>query len=233
MLKVILFNSIGSVMCLFVTLVTAFLFFNIPKIDFKMTVWLVFIAVFTILMICNSIKNIKKDLGIKLKKDRNYTFGVVLSILIFFIVILGSGLYDIIDMKKNGVKTYATIYDVDKKITYRTDYDEEGNEYEVKEESCTFSVSYYVNNKEYTNKLSLFCNKKIGDEVEIYYDKNNPSKIVKDDTLLLVICIVIITAILIWVIINAIKTHPSNQKNKSKKVIKNKTKTNVSKKKTK
>ena len=74
----------------------------------------------------------------------------------------------------NEAKT--CIYLLYKSEPDETEYDEDGNSYEKKEETCINHVQYEVDGKTYKDKLSLVsCNYDIGDEVGIYYDVDNPA----------------------------------------------------------
>lgn len=129
-----------------------------------------------ILFFLNMIRVIKEELGHKDTSKVNYTYFICLIIgSVFF----GGSLYaniESIEFRKNAKETTGIIYDIEKSVEYKTEYDEDGNSYEKKEETCLNYVQYEVDGKTYKDKLSLVsCNYDIGDEVGIYYDVDNPA----------------------------------------------------------
>lgn len=139
------------------------------------------VLVMMILMISDSIeRRIKGNPG-EIKNDINFPYFVGLTLIVtlftcFLLITINS-----IHYKINGIETYATVYDIDKKIEYKTEYDEDGNAYEKKEEHCDIYIKYNVDGKEYDTTLDISsCKKKIGQKVKIYYDKDDPSKYASD-----------------------------------------------------
>lgn len=145
----------------------------------KETVWIIASVVsisLWVLFFLNMIRVIKEELGHKDTSKVNYTYFICL---IIGSVFLGASIYlnmESYEFRKNAAITTGIVYDIDKTIQYKTEYDEDGNSYEVEEETCTNRVKYIVDNEEYRAKLSLVsCNYELGDEVEVYYNIDNPA----------------------------------------------------------
>lgn len=146
------------------------------------------VLVMMILMIADSIERRIKGNPSEIKNDINFPYFVGLTLIVtlftcFLLITINN-----IHYKINGVETYATIYDIDKKVEYKTEYDEDGNAYEKKEEHCDVYIKYNVDGKEYDTTLDISsCKNKIGQEVKIYYDKDDPSKFVSDSSPILLL----------------------------------------------
>lgn len=177
----------------------------------------VFITVFFIFITLNSIKVIKQEKGVKLKRNINYNFGVILSVFGIFLYIFSSMLIQNIFYRINGVETVAKVYSVKQNISYKTKYDNEGNSYEEKIKNCDNYVTYYVDEKRYNSKLnSKVCKYRVNDKVKIYYDKNNPKKIESNSVIILVLVNILIWSLFIIFIYQFLKSK-KKVKRKNKK----------------
>ena len=148
-------------------------------------------GILTILFILQAVKVIKKEKGAKVKRDINYTVYIVLIIVTTFFIIFMSLLVKNISYRKDGVETTAIVYQVDKNIDYKTEYDSDGNPYQAKHEICDVYIKYRVETNEYKSKLDMSsCGYSKGDKVKIYYQKDNPNKFVNGSSSSLIILIV-------------------------------------------
>ena len=178
----------------------------------------VVLGILSILFLLNSIKIIKQEKGIKLKKDINY------GVWIGFIVILtlfgtSSGLLvRNVYFRATGEKTTAFVYDVNRTVTYDTEYDDEGNSYEKEDEHCDVFVEYEVKNKNYKSKLDAGnCKLREGDKVTIYYNKDNPKDFVSGNLWILTFAFLFTGFGFILYIVQWIKgTKKNNKKKKTK-----------------
>lgn len=173
------------------------------------------LGVLTLLFTLNAIKVIKKEKGIKTKYNFNY------GLCIGFVVI--AALFGIslalfiknVSYKNNGIETTATVYDVSRTKTYKTEYNDDGSSYEKEEVSCDVFISYVVNGKEYRSKLNPGnCKYSIDDKVKIYYNKDDPTKIESNSTLILIVALLITGTGFIVFIIKCIKSLTTSKKKK-------------------
>lgn len=134
-----------------------------------------------ILMLLHEINLIKEAAGHKVKKNPIYMW---LFIFILIMTLIGAFTMLVIKdikIKSNSIETQATIYKIDKKIEYKTEYDEEGNSYENRVEKCDNYITYNIDNKKYYTKLSTTnCKYEPKDKITIYYNKDNPNEIVEE-----------------------------------------------------
>lgn len=177
MKKTIFYQILGPLMIFFILAI--FTFMAIGTKDIIMIIASIILGILFILFSLNSIKVIKKEKGKKIKYDINYNLIIGLIIILSMFGVCLTLLIRNVVYRLNGIETTAIVYDIDKEINYKTEYDEDGNSYEKKEEKCDVYIKYYVGNKEYKNKLDVSsCRKSIGDEIKIYYSKDNPSDFV-------------------------------------------------------
>ena len=207
---------LGTLMFFFVFAVLTFM-----AIETKNTVMIVasvILGILTLLFVLNSIKVIKKEKGIKIKHEINYTFFICLIIICSIFGVCLTLLIKNISYRINGVETVATVYEVDRTINYKTEYDDDGNSYEKKEEKCEVYINYNVDNQEYNNRLDVdTCEYDEGDKIKIYYDKDNPDDFVSNSVTILLIATIFTGLVLIIFIVQSIK---SLKKKKKSKVIK-------------
>ena len=111
-------------------------------------------------------------------------------------------------------------------IGVRGEYDEDGNSYEKKEETCLNYVQYEVDGKTYKDKLSLVsCNYDIGDEVGIYYDVDNPAIMEeKNNKYFLLFAFVLSTIFMSFIVVAGLKEMFSTVKSMKKTLKKKKNK---------
>lgn len=216
-MKIVIMNQIlGTLMFFFVFAVLTFM-----AIETKNTVMIVasvILGILTLLFVLNSIKVIKKEKGIKIKHEINYTFFICLIIICSIFGVCLTLLIKNISYRINGVETVATVYEVDRTINYKTEYDDDGNSYEKKEEKCEVYINYNVDNQEYNNRLDVdSCEYDEGDKIKIYYDKDNPDDFVSNSVTILLIATIFTGLVLIIFIVQSIK---SLKKKKKSKVIK-------------
>lgn len=216
-MKIVIMNQIlGTLMFFFVFAVLTFM-----AIETKNTVMIVasvILGILTLLFVLNSIKVIKKEKGIKIKHEINYTFFICLIIICSIFGVCLTLLIKNISYRINGVETVATVYEVDRTINYKTEYDDDGNSYEKKEEKCEVYINYNVDNQEYNNRLDVdTCEYDEGDKIKIYYDKDNPYDFVSNSVTILLIATIFTGLVLIIFIVQSIK---SLKKKKKSKVIK-------------
>ena len=216
-MKIVIMNQIlGTLMFFFVFAVLTFM-----AIETKNTVMIVasvIVGILTLLFVLNSIKVIKKEKGIKIKHEINYTFFICLIIICSIFGVCLTLLIKNISYRINGVETVATVYEVDRTINYKTEYDDDGNSYEKKEEKCEVYINYNVDNQEYNNRLDVdTCEYDEGDKIKIYYDKDNPDDFVSNSVTILLIATIFTGLVLIIFIVQSIK---SLKKKKKSKVIK-------------
>lgn len=216
MKKVIMNQILGTLMFFFVF--SVFTFMAVGTKDTIMIVASVILGVLTLLFALNSIKVIKREKGIKIKHDINYTFFICLIIICSIFGVCLSLLIKNISYKINGVETTATVYEVDKTINYKTEYDDDGTAYEKKEEKCKVYINYNVDNQEYNNKLDVdTCKYDEGDEIKIYYDKDNPNDFVSNSITILLIATIFTGLALLIFIIQSIKSLKKKSKSKVRK----------------
>lgn len=170
----------------------------------KETFWIVtsvILGVLTLLFTLNSIKVIKKEKGIKIKHDTNYTFFICLIIISSMFALCLILLVKNITFRRNGVETIATVYKIDRRVSYKTEYDDDGNSYEREEEECKVYINYKVDNQEYNNELDVqSCDYDKGDKIKIYYDKDNPNNFASDSLTILLAATIISGITLIFFI---------------------------------
>ena len=135
------------------------------------------IVMFSLIIFCLIADGIERKIkGYNAKKDINFPFFLIISFLTYSFTACVLVTIDSLYLKFNGIETTATIYNVDRKIEYKTEYDDDGDSYEVEEEKCDLYIEYFVDGKRYDSKLNLStCMKKEGDKVKIYYSKDDPS----------------------------------------------------------
>lgn len=200
----------------------------------KEVVWIIASVVSILLWILfflNMVRVIKEELGHKDTSKVNYTYFICLIIgSVFFGVSLYANM-ESIEFRKNAKETIGIVYDIDKSIEYKTEYDEDGNSYEKEEEKCVNYVQYEVDGKTYKDKLSLVsCNYDIGDEVGIYYDVNNPAIMEeKSNKYFLLFAFVLSTIFMCFIIAAGLREMFSTVKN-MKKTLKKKSKKSTKKK---
>lgn len=200
----------------------------------KEVVWIIASIVSILLWILfflNMIRVIKEELGHKDTSKVNYTYFICLIIgSVFFGVSLYANM-ESIEFRKNAKETTGIVYDIDRSVRYKTEYDEDGNSYEKEEETCVNYVQYEVDGKTYKDKLSLVsCNYDIGDEVEIYYDVNNPAIMEeKSNKYFLLFAFVLSTIFMCFIIVAGLREMFSTVKS-MKKTIKKKNKKSTKKK---
>ena len=198
---------IANIMLTFILLIL--IFFAVITGDITLIVASIVFGVLVILFILQAIKVIKLDKGKKVKHNTNYTLYIVLIIVGVFFTILLSLLIKNITYRVNGVEATATVYKVDQTIDYRTEYDENGNSYQNKEEHCDVYIRYKVQNKEYETKLDFpSCKYKKEDKIKIYYSKGNPEKVVSSaisNLIILIIGVMFSGAVFLYIIIKSLK----------------------------
>lgn len=141
------------------------------------------VVLMAILMIADIIERQIKGDPSKIKNDINFPYFVYLTFLVTLFTCLLLLTLNSISYKINGIEATATVYDIDKTIRYKTEYDDDGNSYEKKEETCEVYIQYDVDGKEYKTNLDVRdCNMNIGQKVKIYYNKDNPSEYASDSS---------------------------------------------------
>lgn len=211
--KVIKNQIIGTLMLFFVFVVCTYM--AVATKDRIIILASVILGILTLLLTLNSIQVIKREKGIKIKHDINYTFFICLIVICSIFGVCLSLLIKNISYRINGIEKIATVYEVDRTVNYKTEYDEDGNAYEKKEEKCKVYINYNVDNNEYNNKLDVdTCKYDEGDEIKIYYDKDNPNYFVSNSITILLIVTIISGLTLLIFIIKSIKS--LKKKNKSK-----------------
>lgn len=213
--QIVIRNQIlGTLMIYFILAVCIFL--AIGSKDLIMIIISVILGILTLLFTFNAIKVIKKEKGKKIKYDINYNLYIILIILCTMFGISLFLLSKNIIFRINGVETTATIYKIDREISYKTEYDDDGNSYDKKEEKCDVYIKYYVEEKEYDTKLDVnSCNHKENDKIKIYYEKDNPNNFVSNSIVILIIANLITGFGLVVFIVQWIKSNL--RKNKKKK----------------
>lgn len=205
MKRTIMNQILGTLMVFFIFAV--FTFMAIGTKDTIMIVASVILGVLTLLFALNSIKVIKQEKGIKIKHDINYTFFICLIIICSIFGACLTVLIKNISYRVNGVETIATVYEVDRAVNYKTEYDDDGNSYEKREEKCKVYINYNVDNNEYNNKLDVdTCKYNEGDEIKIYYDKDNPNDFVSNSIAILLVATIFTGLALLIFIIQSIKS---------------------------
>ncbi len=206
---------IGSTMLLFIMGVTIFVAVTSKELE-----WIIIACIVTFLLsmlILQSYNVIRKEQGKSHLKNPPF---ILIFVYGFILVIIGASAYslvDNVDYMLNGEKTKATIYKIDREIKYTTEYDDEGNSYEEKHETCDLYIKYNVREQEYTGKIeSGSCHKEEKDKVTIYYRKDNPEDFQENKLLGGILGIIFGTFGLIIVIINTIKDLKSETKKKRK-----------------
>lgn len=178
----------------------------------------VVLGILSILFLLNSIKVIKQEKGIKLEKDVNYGvwigFIVILTLFGTSSCLLVRNVY----FRVTGEKTTAVVYDVNRTVTYDTEYDDEGNSYEKEDEHCDVFVEYEAKNKNYKSRLEAGnCKLREGDKVTIYYNKDNPKDFVSGNLWILTFAFLFTGFGFILYIVQWIKgTKKNNKKKKTK-----------------
>lgn len=152
-------------------------------------------------------------------------FGVLTFIVTIFTCTLLSTINSI-HYKINGIETYATIYDINRKVEYKKEYDEDDNVYERKIEECDVYIKYNVDEKEYKTQLTTgsSCKMEIGDMIKIYYDKDDPSKYESDSSPLLIFATAFSGGILVIFLYMTFKETFIEEENKTTKTNKKKKK---------
>lgn len=211
MKRTIMNQILGTLMFFFVFAV--FTFMAVGTKDSIAIIGSIILGIITFLFTLNSIKIIKKEKGKKIKYDFNYTAVICLILILTIFGAFFTLLIQNISYRINGVETTAIVYDIDKEISYKTEYDEDGNPYEKKYETCNVYIKYKVENKEYKNKLDVgSCKKSIGDEIKIYYDKDNPNDFVSNSIVLYVLATLFTGGCLIIFIVQLVRTKPKKRK---------------------
>ncbi len=216
-MKIVIVNQIlGTLMIFFVFAVVTFM--AITTKDIIMIIASVILGVLSLLFALNSIKVIKREKGIKSKFDINYTFFICLIIICSIFGVCLSLLIKNISYRINGVETIATIYKVDRTVNYKTEYDNDGNAYEKKEEKCIVYINYNVNNNEYNNELDVSsCKYDEGDKIKIYYDQDNPNDFVSNSIAILLVATIFVGLVLLILVVKSIKPLKKNTKKKVRK----------------
>ena len=184
-----------------------------------------------ILFFLNMIRVIKEELGHKDTSKVNYTYFICLIIGSVFFGVSLYGNIESMEFRKNAKETSGTIYDIEKSVLYKTEYDEDGNSYEKKEETCINYVQYEVDGKTYKDKLSLVsCNYEIGDEVGIYYDVDNPAIMEeKNNKYFLIFAFFLSTIFMCFIVVAGLKEMFSTVKSMKKTLKKKKSKKSIKK----
>ena len=200
----------------------------------KEVVWIIASIVSILLWILfflNMIRVIKEELGHKDTSKVNYTYFICLIIGSVFFGVSLYGNIESMEFRKNAKETSGTIYDIEKSVLYKTEYDEDGNSYEKKEETCINYVQYEVDGKTYKDKLSLVsCNYEIGDEVGIYYDVDNPAIIEeKNNKYFLIFAFFLSTIFMCFIVVAGLKEMFSTVKSMKKTLKKKKSKKSIKK----
>lgn len=174
----VIINQIVGTLMFFIMFVIC-TFAAVMTKDIPWIVASVVLGILSVLFLLNSIKVIKQEKGIKLEKDVNYGvwigFIVILTLFGTCSVLLARNIY----FRVTGEKTTAVVYDINRTVTYDTEYDDDGNSYEKEDEHCDVFVEYDVKNKKYKSKLEAGnCKLDKGDKVTIYYNKDNPNDFV-------------------------------------------------------
>lgn len=184
-----------------------------------------------VLFFLNMIRVIKEELGHKDTSKVNYTYFICLIIGSVFFGVSLYGNIESMDFRKNAKETSGTIYDIEKSVLYKTEYDEDGNSYEKKEETCRNYVQYEVDGKTYKDKLSLVsCNYEIGDEVGIYYDVDNPAIMEeKNNKYFLIFAFFLSTIFMCFIVVAGLKEMFSTVKSMKKTLKKKKSKKSIKK----
>lgn len=184
-----------------------------------------------ILFFLNMIRVIKEELGHKDTSKVNYTYFICLIIGSVFFCVSLYGNIESMEFRKNAKETSGTIYDIEKSVLYKTEYDEDGNSYEKKEETCINYVQYEVDGKTYKDKLSLVsCNYEIGDEVGIYYDVDNPAIMEeKNNKYFLIFAFFLSTIFMCFIFVAGLKEMFSTVKSMKKTLKKKKSKKSIKK----
>lgn len=166
------------------TIVYSILVFFSLKTEYAVTIIIVFSFLLMIgLMIAEAIERRIKGNPDHNKKDINFPYFVGLTIIVAMFISCLLLTINSLSFKINGVQTTATVYDINKKVEYKTYYDNDGNSYEKKEEHCSVYIKYEVLGNEYDSKLDVSdCKMKKGQEVKIYYDKDDPSNYASDSS---------------------------------------------------
>lgn len=135
------------------------------------------VVMFSLIVFCLIADVVERRIkGSNAKKDINFPFFLIITFLTYSFTACVLITIDNLYLKFNGIETTATIYNVDRKIEYKTEYDDNGDSYEVEEEKCDLYIEYFVDGKRYDSKLNLStCLKKEGDKVKIYYEKDDPN----------------------------------------------------------
>lgn len=106
---------------------------------------------------------------------------------------------------------------MDRIVNYKTEY-EDGNAYKKKEEKCKVYINYYVDNNGYNNKLDVdTCKYDEGDEIKIYYDKDNPNDFVSNSITILLIATIFTGLALLIFIVQSLKSVKKKSKSKVRK----------------
>ena len=130
---------------------------------------------------------------------KNYIIITLFAILlgIFLIYVATEGFIKV-NILKNCKKEIAQITQIN--------YDYELNDNKNMEVTKVIKYNYFVDNKEYTGKSSLWYkifdkNVNVGDKIEIYYNINNPSKSktyhISYVTILVGICFIVVPSLLL------------------------------------
>lgn len=170
--NVIFYQCMWLVILIFLMVISLIFVYNVkttlPKL-FGLSFFVIFF-----LIACNSIRVIRVEKGKEGLIDINYNYFAFLIVLIIMFVGCSYSFVTNVRIRTSGDKVVATVYDVAEKVRYRTI---NGTSKRIVE--CNTFVEYSVNGSSYKQKLSVdSCDYKKGDEVEVYYDRNNPGKIV-------------------------------------------------------
>ncbi len=165
-------------------IVYSVLVFFALKTEYAVTIIIVFSILLMIgLMIAEAIERRIKGDPDKNKKDINFPYFVGLAAMLAAFLSCLLLTINSISFKINGVPTIATIYDINKKVEYKTYYDSDDNAYEKEEEHCSVYIKYEALGNEYDTKLDVSdCKMKKGQKVKIYYDKDDPSSYASDSS---------------------------------------------------
>lgn len=216
MKRVVINQILGTFLFFFIF--AAFTFIAVQSKDKIIIVVSIILGILTLLFVLNSIKVIQQEKGIKIKHDINYSFFICLIMICGIFGTFLSLLVKNFSYRINGIEVIATVYEVDRTVSYKTEYDDDGNEYEKKEEKCKVYINYNVDNNKYNNKLDVdTCKYDEGDEIKIYYNKDNPNDFVSSSISILLIATIFTGVVLLIFVTQSIKSLKKKSKLKRRK----------------
>lgn len=216
MKRVVINQILGTFLFFFIF--AAFTFIAVQSKDKIIIVVSIILGILTLLFVLNSIKVIQQEKGIKIKHDINYSFFIYLIMICGIFGTFLSLLVKNFSYRINGIEVIAIVYEVDRTVSYKTEYDDDGNEYEKKEEKCKVYINYNVDNNKYNNKLDVdTCKYDEGDEIKIYYNKDNPNDFVSSSISILLIATIFTGVVLLIFVTQSIKSLKKKSKLKRRK----------------